>query len=225
MSINFNLAGQQIWKHDVPVYDAQQINENELIIAERNRNLVRVINQMGQTQLRIENVNSPCDVEMLPNGNVLVLSSAGQLYEFEDRKLLKTFKGLSNPFDADRLANGNTIVADSGNNRIVIFDPDGEIIWQKKELQFPNNVFHTINGTILYTTYTTGDLVMLDADGVEMWRHHFPGSTLYSVYASANSVYVADGSNARIWVLSLAGQRVRSINIQQRFCDVDFITE
>ena len=222
---HYDLDGRQIWQLQVGVYDAQYVSENELIIAERNRNLVRVIDRTGETQVRIENVNSPSDVEILPNGNVLALSSAGRLYEFGDGKLLKTFTGLSNPFDADRLPNGDTIVADSGNNRILIYDPHGKIIWQKGELQFPNNVFRAPDGRIAYTTYTSGDVVMLSADGTELWRHHVPGSTLYSVYVSASQIYVADGSNSKIWILNLDGKPIRSLDIPLRFCDVDFIAE
>ena len=221
---HIDLDGKQIWEHRVSLYDAQYIDANEVIVAERNKNLVRVIDRAGQTQLRIENVNSPNDVEMLPNGNVLVLSSAGKLYEFSDGRLFKTISGLDNPFDADRLPNGDTVVADSGNNRIAILDPHGKVKWQKPQLKFPNNVHRLPDGRIAYTTYTSGDVVMLAADGTELWRRNFPGSTLYSVYASASQVYVSDGSNAKIWVLSLDGESIRDINVARRFCDVDFIT-
>ena len=220
-----DLDGKQIWEHRVALYDSQYIDSNEVIVAERNRNLVRVIDRAGQTQLQIENVNSPSDVEMLINGNILVLSSAGKLFEFSDGKLLKTISGLDNPFDADRLPNGDTLVADSGNNRIVIFDPHGKVKWQKNQLKFPNNAHRLPDGRIAYTTYTSGDVVMLAADGTEMWRRNIPGSTLYSVYASASRVYVADGSNARIWVLNLDGSPIQDIDVARPFCDVDFITK
>ena len=220
----FDLAGELVWKQPAAIYDAQYINKDEVIIAERNRNLVRVINRDGETQLRIENVASPSDVEMLDNGNILVLSGNGRLYEFADEKLVTKFSGLESPFDADRLPNGDTIVADSGNNRIVIFDPQGKVIWEKNELQFPNNVHRLADGRILYTTYTSGDVVMLDSDGAELWRHNIPQSTLFSVYAAENQIFVADGSNSKIWVLGNDGKPIRNIELPVNFCDVDFIT-
>ena len=220
----FDLNGNELWNHRVALYDAQYINENEIIVAERNRDLVRIINRAGETQLRIENVESPSDVEMLPNGNVLVLSGTGKLYEFSNGKLIKTYTGLDNPFDADRLPDGDTIVADSGNNRLVIYDPQGQKTWEKTQLQFPNNVHRLPDGRIVYTTYTSGDVVMLDSQGSELWRRNLPGATLYSVYATANEVYVADGSNSKIWILGPDGSPNREIKIPVRFCDVDFIT-
>ena len=223
---HFDLNGNELWNHRVALYDSQYINENEIIVAERNRDLVRIINREGETLLRIENVESPSDVEMLPNGNVLVLSGTGKLYEFsKNGKLIKTYKDLDNPFDADRLPDGDTIVADSGNNRLVIYDPQGQKRWEKTELQFPNNVHRLPDGRIVYTTYTSGDVVMLDSQGTELWRRNLPNSTLYSVYATANEVYVADGSNSKIWILGPDGSPNREILIPVRFCDVDFITK
>ena len=221
----FDINGKQVWNQRVALYDAQHINDDEFIVAERNRDLVRVINRNGETQLRIENVDSPSDVEMLDNGNVLALSGAGRLYEFADGKILKTFTGMDSPFDADRLPNGDTIVADSGNNRIVIFDPHGRVSWQLGGLPFPNNVHRLPDGRILYTTYTTGSVVMLSSEGELLWRTNLPGSTLYSVYGTSNEIYVADGGNSKIWILDSGGQPIRDISIPVRFCDVDFVTK
>lgn len=220
----FDINGKQLWNHRVALYDAQQIDDDRIIVAERNRHLVRVIDRNGETQLRIERIDSPSDVEMLDNGNVLALSGTGKLYEFADGKLLKTFTGMNNPFDADRLPNGDTIVADSGNNRLVIYDPHGRTTWELGGLPFPNNVHRLPDGRILYTTYTTGNVVMLSGNGDLLWRRNLPGSTLYSVYGTSSEIFVADGGNSKIWVLDSSGRPLREIEIPVRFCDVDFVT-
>ena len=140
-------------------------------------------------------------------------------------RIVRSFDGLSNPFDVDRLDNGNTIVADSGNNRLVEFGPTGKIVWEKNDLAFPNNVFRMPDNRTLYTTYSTGNVVMLDADGEEQWRTSIENGTLYSVYCGGSEIYVADGSNQKIVVLDMNGKPRREINIGISFCDIGFITE
>ena len=126
---------------------------------------------------------------MLPNGNLLILSGSGWVDETDSSgKKFRSFLGLNNPFDADRLANGNTIVADSSNNRLVEFGPDGKIVWKKDDLPFPNNVFRLNDGRTLYTTYTSGVVAMLNVDGEEIWQKQLPNSTLFSVYCDDHEI-------------------------------------
>ena len=218
--------GKVVRKVDVALYDAQDCGNGRLLVSERDKSRVSLLDQRtGKTIRSISEIISVTDAELLENGNILGLHGTGIVTEHDvNGKVVREFGGLNNPFDVDRLSNGNTIVADSGNDRLVEFDGEGKIVWEKTDLAFPNNVFRMEDGRTLYTTYTSGDVVMLGPDGKELWRTHLDG-TLYAVYCAEGEVYVADGGNQTIWVLEMNGKRLRSINIGFAFCDVGFITK
>ena len=222
-----DLKGNVVREITRSLYDAKAYPGQQMLICERDSGTVRLLDQKSGKSLRaVEGLNSPSDAELLASGNILALQGSGIATEHDMRgRIVRSFDGLSNPFDVDRLDNGNTIVADSGNNRLVEFGPTGKIVWEKNDLAFPNNVFRMPDNRTLYTTYSTGNVVMLDADGEEQWRTSIENGTLYSVYCGGSEIYVADGSNQKIVVLDMNGKPRREINIGISFCDIGFITE
>ena len=222
-----DLEGNVVRKIESELYDAQVCNGHRLLVCERNLGTVRLLDQKSGKPLRsVEGLSTPSDAELLSDGNILILQGVGVATEHDrSGRILRKFEGLDNPFDVDRLENGNTIVADSGNNRLVEFNPNGKVVWEKKGLAFPNNVFRMPDNRTLYTTYTSGDVVMLDGQGQEQWRTSIENGTLYSVYCGGGEIYVADGGNQKVVVLDMDGKPIREIKIGLAFCDVGFITE
>ena len=224
--IKFDLRGQQVWQINVALYDAQYINDNRFVVCERSHNRVRVIDREGKTVSELKGVDSPADAELLENQNFLVAQGAGSVTEhLPNGKLVREFKGLVTPFDTERLLNGNTLVADSGNNRLVEFDPAGNVVWEKTDVNFPNSVFRMDDGRTLYTTYRSGTIAMLELGGKKIWEQNIPGAVFYSAYAAESNIYVADGTSQKIWRLDMQGEGVDEINIGVRFCDVEYVTE
>src|SRR5207237_7667864 len=97
------------------------------------------------------------------------------------------------PFDARRRPNGNTVVADSGNNRIVEYDPQGRRIRETTGLKFPNSLYLYPSGRTLFTTYASGTIGELDASGSLVWERTI-GGTLYSLEPEGDSIWVSDGA-------------------------------
>lgn len=219
--------GKALFAQGADVYDAQDCGDRRLLVCERSKGRVLLIDLKSGEPLRtVENVDSPTDAELLADGNILVLQGAGKITEHDIKgNIVRTIEGLNNPFDVDRLPNGNTIVADSGNDRLVEFRPDGSVVWEKPGLKFPNNVFRMDDNRTLYTTYTSGEVVMLNADSKELWRTNLSDGTLYSVYCGGGEIYVSDGGNSKIWVLGMDGKQIRSIDVEETFCDVGFVTK
>jgi len=222
-----DIEGNVIRKVESSLYDAQAYRGQRLLVCERNDGAVRLLAQKSGKSLRVvEGLTQPTDAELLDNGNILVLQGNGIATEHDTGgNIVRTFNGLNNPFDVDRLRNGNTIVADAGNNRLVEFSLAGKVVWEKTDLAFPNNVFRMQDNRTLYTTYSSGEVVMLGPDGKEQWRTSLENATLYSVYCGGGEIYVSDGANQKIWVLGMNGKQTREINIGLSFCDVGFITK
>lgn len=83
---------------------------------------------------------TPCsiqDVDLLASGRLLVTDSGdeataerGGVYEIDrNGRVFWSFRGAVYPESAERLPNGNTLIADTGNDRVVIVDPDAAIAW------------------------------------------------------------------------------------------------
>ena len=222
-----DIEGNVVRKVETSLYDAQAYPGHRLLVCERNDGIVRLLDQKNGKSLRtVEGLSQPTDAELLNNGNILVLQGNGIATEHDTNgAIIRSFTGLNNSFDIDRLRNGNTIVADSGNNRLVEFSPNGKVVWEKTDLAFPNNVFRMADNRTLYTTYSSGEVVMLGTDGKEQWRTSLENGTLYSVFCGGGEIYVSDGGNQKIWVLGMDGKQRRAINVGLSFCDVGFITK
>jgi hypothetical protein len=125
-------------------------NANQLVVVERGRGVVEVINEdhdgdgEGDPSVLFEQHNP----QLLSDEAVLVADSANDrvvelhrnetgdwtvawaIYEAEDVEF-------SWPRDADRLPNGNTLITDSANQRIVSVNETGHTVWSTRTPQIP----------------------------------------------------------------------------------------
>ena len=113
------------------------------------------------------------------------------------------------------------MIADSGNNRIVEYDPQGQLIRQTAGLKFPNSLYLLPGGHTLFTTYTNGTVGELDADGMLLWERRI-GGTLYSVATEGESLWVSDGAGGRVLRISREGAVLQEIKLGKTFVDVAY---
>ncbi|WP_246045631.1 hypothetical protein [Halorussus ruber] len=116
-------------------YLASVRNENELVVVERGKGVVDVINEDGDPDV----LNRQHNPHWLGEGAVLVADSENhrvvELHEnettgeWEVAWSVATVGGidLDWPRDADRLPNGHTLITDSRNNRVVEITRDGQV--------------------------------------------------------------------------------------------------
>ncbi|WP_101294293.1 aryl-sulfate sulfotransferase [Halegenticoccus soli] len=111
-------------------------NANQILIVERGKGVVDVINEDRNPR----HLNHQHNPQWLGDGAVLVADSENdrivELHRNDDGGwevawALYEAEGVSFawPRDADRLPNGNTLITDSANQRLVEVDPDGEVVW------------------------------------------------------------------------------------------------
>jgi len=98
---------------------------------------------------------------------------------------------LNGPHNADRLADGGTIVADSNNNRILVVEPDGEVLWEYKpvgadSLSWPRDADMLDDGNVLITDSRNGRVVEVNPAGVVVWEF------LISVIGTQSQPYESD---------------------------------
>jgi len=116
-----------------------------------------------------EMFNGPCDVAVAANGDIFVADGHGgdtnaRVVKFsKDGKFIKAWgKKGSGPSEFDTLhrlamdSRGRLFVADRGNNRIQIFDQDGNFIAQWHQFGRPSGIFISKNDT-LYSVDSQSD--------------------------------------------------------------------
>ncbi len=138
-----------------------------------DKGMVRIIDAKGETEWEIENKYTCHNLEMLPNGNVLMPVSNTKLVEVnKDKKTVwsyeskpkEGYKGKVEVHSFQRLADGNTLISESGNTRLIEVNPKGEII---KELALKVKSPSAHRDTRMVRKLSTGNyLVCQESDGI-----------------------------------------------------------
>ncbi len=119
--------------------------------------------------------------DMLPNENVVICdSSSGRVIEvnISTKTIVKTIdsaggKSFKAVKDADyNPLTGEFLIVDSGNNRVIIIDDSGKLIWEwNKDLAIPYEADWLENGNILISGATSGVLLEVSIINSEIiWR-------------------------------------------------------
>jgi outer membrane protein assembly factor BamB len=220
----FDLKGQVIWSHRCEAYDAADLGQGQVLVTNRSAGTVFIVARDGKTIWEKGGFQGPVNAEPLPSGNILVLENdSGRVVELTPAgDIVREIFGHRTPFDARRRSNGNIVVADSGNNRIVEYDPQGGKLRETPNLKFPNSLYLYPGGRTLFTTYSSGTVGELEADGTLLWERTI-GGTLYSVEAEGDSLWVSDGSGGRVLRISRDGAILQEVKLGKTFVDVAFL--
>ncbi|MFH1747608.1 MAG: hypothetical protein ABIG44_11250 [Planctomycetota bacterium] len=173
------------------------------------------------------------DVDQLPNGNILVTDggslaepASGGIYEINSNGIIQWSHttGLSWAHNADQQPNGDVIISDTGNDRVIIIDASGTIIWNTDNLTFsdgssldyPNDANLLASGNRLITDRDNHRVIEVDAGGNIVWQFGqtgLPGGGPYRLNGPHNAdrldnghTIIADSNNNRILEVDPAGQ-------------------
>ncbi|MFT4513637.1 MAG: hypothetical protein ACI89X_002124 [Planctomycetota bacterium] len=154
-----------IFENMKSVWDAERLGNGNYLVAHYTGKKVAEYTPEGKQVWEFTDVNMPLDADRLPNGNTLICDThGGRVLEVNKKgKIVWSHKGLKQVYDADRLVDGNTLITEFGKHVIEV-DPKGKIVWTHI-IKDAFGADRLPNGNTLITSYTTGDVIEIDAKG------------------------------------------------------------
>jgi HEAT repeat protein/outer membrane protein assembly factor BamB len=118
----------------------------------------------GKMRWEFDNVNTPVDVQILPNGRVLVATwGAGEVTERDQKgKVLWTYRTTSATRSCQRLANGNTFIATT--NELLEVTRAGKKVFSQAPVGMIHRARKLRNGQFVYIN-SAGQIGHLDRTG------------------------------------------------------------
>lgn len=128
------------------------------------------------------------DVDLLPNGHLLVTDGGtfqppapGGIYEIDrgGGVIWSYSAGLSFAHNADLQANGDVVISDTGNDRVLIVDSGGNVVWDSdsvalsdgSHLNYPNDANVLPSGNLLITDRDNHRVIEITLAGTIVWQH------------------------------------------------------
>jgi hypothetical protein len=148
---------------------------------------VALVNAKGEVEWEVENKHDSHDIALLPNGNIMFISSPTTVVEMNrDKKVVwkhqakqkSGYKGRIEIHAFQRLDNGLTMIAESGNGRLIEVDQEGKIVKEVPlTLEHPDAHRDTRmarkleNGHYLVCHEGDGKVREYDANGKVVWSY------------------------------------------------------
>jgi hypothetical protein len=170
--------------------------ERHIIVADHENGKVIKIKDDGTLLWEARNDNGH-DVQLLPNGNLLIICGR-TVREITPEK--KVVHEIGKPVvevaeSAQRLANGNTVIADTGRMRVIEVDPNDKVVW---EFKVPNNnkrpnptmrqIRRLDSGNTLICASTEDTVLEVDQQGKVVWHYDLPFPYLATRLANGNTL-------------------------------------
>lgn len=166
----------------------------------------------GKVRWQIGDVRNPADIQLLPNGRLLIAECQGLVITERDRqgKIYWQHKVQGYPVSCQRLDNGNTFIATY--TELLEVARDGKIVYSHKR---PNSIYcaqKLANDRILFVT-STNQVVEIDTSGKETrtvqvgntsgWAgvEILPSGRLLVALYSADKVVEVDNQGKELWEL------------------------
>ena len=109
---------------------------------------------------------------------------------------------------------GRTLVAMYSQNRVVEYDADRKIVWEKKGINQPWGVEGLPNGNRLICSYNGRFVVEFDSEGKEVWRiDNLPGNASHAHRLDNGNTLIVSSSASQVWEYSPE----KKVVWQQRF--------
>ena len=153
-----------------------------------------------------------------PHG-VFALNGAVYVSSEKDKALYKLVNGKPQKFadldfvhDMLPLADGSFVAAVFNENRVVSISKDGQVKTVLKDLDGPNGLVRTADGTMLVSNYLSGTVLAFDPDGSnqKILVTDMKGPAGLAVNKKNNTLYIADYLESSVLVLN--GKKAAKIN-------------
>ncbi|MCZ2342814.1 MAG: PQQ-binding-like beta-propeller repeat protein [Bacteroidales bacterium] len=160
---------------------------HRVLAADRGTGKLAIVGKSGTVEWEFSNRHDVHDLWMLPNGNILTLTSPTTVVEINPQKQIvwkyesrpkPGYTGRVEVHAVQRLADGNTMIAESGNTRIIEVDPQGRItrtiplqVGKPNAHRDTRMVRKLKNGHYLVCQESDGCVKEYDADGRVVWQY------------------------------------------------------
>ena len=213
-------------RHQLHIYaDGEDVKGSPFAL-----NVKSSVDRLGLPLMSADDFNTPQNITMCPNGELLVSELGGcSFYNIKGKQLrsLGSFGSKEGEFKLPRGmaldGDGNILVADFGNHRIQKFTGDGHFVTTVGEkgvhpLEFmnPTDLVHNPTNNKVYVLDLYHRVQVLNSDLTFDWsfsRHGNSDGRLYNPFGitcdRAGNIYIADSGNSRIQVFSSEGRYMR----------------
>jgi outer membrane protein assembly factor BamB len=175
--------------------------ETHIIVADHENKTVIKIKEDGTLLWSARNDNGH-DVQLLPNGNLLIVCGSTVQEIDKDKKVVHeigkpTIQGAES---AQRLANGHTVIADNGKHQVVELDEKDQVVWSfdvpndnKRPTPTMRQMRRLDNGNTLICASTEDAVLEIDRSGKIVWKYAVPFPYLATRLPNGNTL-ISSGS-------------------------------
>jgi hypothetical protein len=170
--------------------------ETHIIVADHENKKVIKIKEDGTLLWEARNDNGH-DVQLLPNGNLLIVCGATVQEVDPDKKVVHEIgkPAVVAAESAQRLADGHTVVADNGKHRVVELNEKDEVVWSfdvPNDNKRPNPTMRQVrrleNGNTLICASTEDKVMEVSPDKKVVWSYDLPFPYLATRLANGNTI-------------------------------------
>lgn len=156
--------------------------ETHIIVADHENGKVIKIKEDGTLLWEARNDNGH-DVQLLPNGNLLIVRGPTVQEIDKDKKVVHEIgkPTIQAAESAQRLPNGHTVVADNGAHRVVELDENDKVVWSfdvpndnKRPSPTMRQVRRLDNGDTLICASTEDKVMEVSPDKKVVWSYDLP---------------------------------------------------
>jgi hypothetical protein len=170
--------------------------ETHLIVADHENKKVIKIKEDGTLLWEARNDNGH-DVQLLPNGNLLIVCGPTVQEVDPDKKVVHEIGKpvFESAESAQRLPNGHTVVADNGKRRVVELDEKDQVVWSfdvandnKREHPTMRQVRRLDNGNTLICASTEDKVMEVSPEKKVVWSYDVPFPYLATRLPNGNTL-------------------------------------
>jgi hypothetical protein len=170
--------------------------ETHIIVADHENKKVIKIKEDGTPLWEARNDNGH-DVQLLPNGNLLIVCGPTVQEVDPDKKVVHEIGKpvVESAESAQRLPNGHTVVADNGKRRVVELDEKDQVVWSfdvpndnKREHPTMRQVRWLDNGNTLICASTEDKVMEVSPDKKVVWSYDVPFPYLATRLPNGNTL-------------------------------------
>ena len=154
-------------------------SKGDVIVSDSGGKALQKFDGNGKFQKKIENKDYPfswpCGLSTDKHDNIYAVDSQKcGVFKLSPEGDYESFFGgmgkMQNPFGGCVGPNGNTYVADSKNNRVLIYNQDGELVKEFGTERRPGNIAISSEGLVALTFWDNNISIIYSQEGAELYR-------------------------------------------------------